>query len=107
MRNLPDPDPRETQTREVSFLTGCCLLFPAAALRDVGVFREDFFAYCEDVEWGLRAAKHGMRLVYAPAARLRHRVPAIRNAAVGVSNSIFGIGIGRRIVKLHYSGFFA
>ena len=99
--NLPDPDPRETQTRDVSFLTGCCLLFPAAALREVGVFREDFFAYCEDVEWGLRAAKHGMRLVYAPAARLRHRVPAI-----GTPPSAFQIRFRdrnrRRIVKLHY-----
>jgi GT2 family glycosyltransferase len=99
--NLPDADPREMQTRDVSFLTGCCLLFPDAALREVGVFREDFFAYCEDVEWGLRAAKHGKRLVYAPAARLRHRVPPI-----GTAPSAFQIRFRdrnrRRIVKLHY-----
>jgi GT2 family glycosyltransferase len=99
--NLPDPNPGETQTRDVSFLTGCCLLFPAAALRDVGVFREDFFAYCEDVEWGLRAARHGLRLVYAPAARLRHRVP-VMGAAPSAMQIRFRDRNRRRIVRLHY-----
>jgi GT2 family glycosyltransferase len=100
--NLPDESPAEKETRDVSFLTGCCMLIPAAALRTVGVFREDFFAYCEDVEWSLRVAEKGMKLVYAPAARIKHRVPPI-----GTLPSAMQIRYRdrnrRRIVRLHYS----
>jgi GT2 family glycosyltransferase len=61
--------------REVSFLTGCCLLLPAPVLRAVGGFQEDFFAYVEDVELSLRLQEAGYRLLYAPSARILHHVP--------------------------------
>jgi GT2 family glycosyltransferase len=64
---------------DVSFLTGCCLLIPTKVLREVGGFQEDFFAYVEDVEFSVRLRSNGYRLLYAPAARLLHRVP--RDAA--------------------------
>lgn len=100
--NLSDANPSESETREVSFLTGCCMLIPAAALKTVGVFRDDFFAYCEDVEWCLRVAEKRMKLVYAPAARIKHRVPPI-----GTVPSAMQIRYRdrnrRRIVRLHYS----
>jgi hypothetical protein len=99
--NLADSNPAERDTRDVTFLTGCCLLIPAETLRTVGVFRDDFFAYCEDVEFCLRVSRKGLRLVYAPAARLRHRVPP-----VGTLPSPMQIRFRdrnrRRIVRLHY-----
>ncbi len=60
---------------EITFMTGCCCLLSAQALRDVGGFAEDFFAYVEDVELSLRLVRSGYRLLYQPAARVRHRVP--------------------------------
>lgn len=70
-----DPDPAGGPVEEVSFLTGCCLLIPAAVVREVGGFEEDFFAYVEDVELSLRLRERGYRLLYQPAARIYHRVP--------------------------------
>jgi GT2 family glycosyltransferase len=99
--NAVDEDPAERATGDASFLTGCCLLIPAEVLREVGVFREEFFAYMEDVEWGLRLAKHGMRMVYAPAARLRHRVPAFGTMPTAMQIR-FRDRNRRRIVGLHY-----
>ena len=100
--NEVDADPAERAVTVVSFLTGCCLLVPAATLRTVGYFRDDFFNYTEDVEYGLRIMKGGLRLLYAPAARLRHRVPP-----VGTLPSPSQIRLRdrnrRRIVRLHYS----
>ncbi|CAN5827818.1 N/A [soil metagenome] len=75
LEGQPDPDPAEQGVREVSFLTGCCMLIPAAVLREVGAFEEDFFIYVEDVEISLRIAASGYRLLYQPAGRLYHRVP--------------------------------
>jgi len=69
-------DPTKNETLEgITFVTGCCCLLSADALRGVGAFAEDFFAYVEDVELSLRLARAGYRLVYQPAARVLHRVP--------------------------------
>ncbi|HET8655705.1 MAG TPA: glycosyltransferase family 2 protein [Longimicrobiaceae bacterium] len=69
-----DPDPEGGPTEEVTFLTGCCMLIPAAVLRRVGGFEEDFFMYIEDVDLSLRIAAAGYRLLYEPRARVLHRV---------------------------------
>jgi GT2 family glycosyltransferase len=60
-----------------TFLTGCCLLLRAEAVRDVGMFRADFFAYVEDLELSLRLQEAGWHLGWVPAARLAHRVPPL------------------------------
>jgi hypothetical protein len=87
--------------REVEFLTGCCLLIPAAVLRAGGYFREDFFAYVEDVELCVRLRASGFRLLYAPAARIRHKVPPR-----GTPPSPLQIRLRdrnrRRLARLHY-----
>ncbi len=97
-----DLDPRERDVLEATFLTGCCLLIPANTIKAVGYFRDDFFCYLEDAEYGLRVMKSGVRLLYAPAARLRHRVPPM-----GTQPSPAQIQLRdrnrRRIVRLHYA----
>lgn len=69
-------DGPDAEWRQCTFLTGCCILFRARALADTGLFREDFFAYVEDVELSLRLTRAGWLLGWVPAARLAHRVPA-------------------------------
>jgi len=97
-----DGNPGEHEVREVDFLTGCCLFIPAPALRAVGPFRADFFAYVEDVEFCVRLRAAGFRLLYAPAARIRHNVPPR-----GTPPSPLQIRLRdrnrRRLVRLHYS----
>ncbi|CAN5748107.1 N/A [soil metagenome] len=66
--------------RACTFLTGCCLLLRGEALRDVGLFRADFFAYVEDVELSLRLREAHWQLGWVPAARLAHRVPPVGTA---------------------------
>jgi len=59
--------------REVEWVPGCALLLSCAALRDVGLFDERFFAYHEDVDWCTTAREKGWRIVFAPGSVVRHR----------------------------------
>lgn len=57
---------------EVLWPDGCAALYRKCMLDEIGGFDEDFFAYGDDAELGLRARIAGWRCVYAPAARVRH-----------------------------------
>jgi GT2 family glycosyltransferase len=51
---------------------GAAALYRRAALDDVGSFDERFFAYIEDVDWGLRAQLAGWDCIYEPTAVAYH-----------------------------------
>jgi GT2 family glycosyltransferase len=59
--------------REVEWVPGCAMLLSCAALRDVGLFDEKFFAYHEDVDWCTTAREKGWRILFAPRSVVRHR----------------------------------
>ena len=58
--------------RQIPVATGCSVLLRAEALRAIGLFDEAYFAYHEDVDWCLRAAKRGYRFLYEPYSRVYH-----------------------------------
>ncbi len=62
----------EAIERQMSYLIGASMLISAGFLQRVGRMREDYFLYCEEVEWFLRAVSAGERLGYAPVARVVH-----------------------------------
>lgn len=57
----------------VTFVSGCCVLFRGADLRELGGFDESFFAYVEDAELSLRFSRAGRLLVHEPRAQVLHR----------------------------------
>jgi GT2 family glycosyltransferase len=57
---------------EVLWPDGCAALYRKSMLDRIGGFDEDFFAYGDDAELGLRARIAGWRCVYTPAAVVRH-----------------------------------
>ncbi len=70
MRGMPVPE--LTQPREVLLFSGCACLLKMEALKEVGLFDEDFFAYCEDSDLGLRLRRAGWKIVLAPGAYVHH-----------------------------------
>jgi N-acetylglucosaminyl-diphospho-decaprenol L-rhamnosyltransferase len=60
--------------RRQNFLNGACMLVGREFLLRAGPMREDYFLYCEEVEWCLRALKRGLRLGFAPDAFVLHQV---------------------------------
>lgn len=55
-----------------AYLLGACMLVSRAFIERVGRMREDYFLYGEEVEWCLRARRLGLKLGFAPDARIRH-----------------------------------
>ncbi len=58
--------------RNVSAVTGACMLVRRQVFEQIGGFNEDFLLVFNDVEIGLRVLRSGFRVVYTPAARLIH-----------------------------------
>lgn len=71
------------RTEEVLWPDGCACAYRAEMLRQIGGFDEDFFAYADDAELGLRARISGWSCLYVPQAVVRHH----RGATLGVLNT--------------------
>jgi hypothetical protein len=59
---------------EPGWVSGSCLMARRAALEAVSGFDERFFLYEEDADLCLRLRKAGWRVVYTPAAEVRHQL---------------------------------
>jgi GT2 family glycosyltransferase len=68
--------------QETLWPDGCAAMYRRAMLERIGGFDEDFFAYGDDAELGLRARIAGWRCVYIPGAVARHR----RGATLGLQS---------------------
>jgi GT2 family glycosyltransferase len=58
--------------REVSAVTGACLMIPKALFEEIGGFNEHFFTAYQDVDLCLRLRARGLRVICTPQALLLH-----------------------------------
>jgi GT2 family glycosyltransferase len=90
-------EPDHGQYDDEGFVFGACggaLAYRPEMLEDVGLFDEDFFMYCEDVDLAFRAQLRGYTCVYAPQAVVRHRLGA---SSTGAMASYY---CGRNFIRL-------
>ena len=71
------------RVEETLWPDGCAAMYRKAMLDRIGGFDEDFFAYGDDAELGLRARIAGWGCLYAPDAVVRHH----RGSTLGVTSS--------------------
>ncbi|MGD1091357.1 MAG: glycosyltransferase family 2 protein [Bryobacteraceae bacterium] len=71
------------RVEETLWPDGCAAMYRRAMLDEVGGFDEEFFAYADDAELGLRARIAGWTCLYAPGAVVRHH----RGATLGLGSS--------------------
>jgi GT2 family glycosyltransferase len=71
-RPVSDPIDPDWVRRQLSYIPGGSMLIGRSFLNEAGPMREDYFLYCEEVEWSLRAVERGLRLGFAPGARVLH-----------------------------------
>ncbi len=68
---------------EVLWPDGCAAMYRRSMLDQIGGFDEDFFAYADDAELGLRARIAGWKCLYMPRAVVKHR----RGETLGVRST--------------------
>jgi GT2 family glycosyltransferase len=71
------------QIEEVLWPDGCAALYRKSMLDEIGGFDEDFFAYGDDAELGLRARIAGWKCLYVPSAVVWHH----RGSTLGLLSS--------------------
>lgn len=55
------------------FATGCCLAISAKTIKKIGLLKENYFLYWEDVEWSKRATSKGYSIKYEPNSKIWHK----------------------------------
>jgi GT2 family glycosyltransferase len=71
------------RVEEILWPDGCAAMYRRTMLDRIGGFDEDFFAYADDAELGLRAQIAGWKCLYIPDAVVRHR----RGATLGLRSA--------------------
>lgn len=57
---------------KLDYLSGASMLVDRTFVQRVGPLTEDYFLYCEEIDWCLRAVRSGLKLGFAPDALVLH-----------------------------------
>ena len=71
-KHAPD-DGRFDQLRSADFAHGACVLIRREMLEAVGLLREDYFMYYEELDLSVRARAAGWDILFAPGSYIHHR----------------------------------
>ncbi len=81
-------------TNDVDYVSACCLLVRAAAVREAGIWDPGFFITFDDVEWCARMKRHGWRIVATSECRVRHASFFARRPRQGLVSCYYSVRNG-------------
>jgi GT2 family glycosyltransferase len=56
----------------VEAISGACMLAKREAIEDVGLWDENYFLHCEDLDWCMRMIRKGWKIMFVPDAKVVH-----------------------------------
>jgi GT2 family glycosyltransferase len=92
------------QGGDVPFVTGCAMLIRRETAERIGGLDERFFAVSEDVDYSLRVAKSGQRMVYIPRAVICHKEAASSGGQDSPGYVYYQVRNGLLLRRLHTDG---
>lgn len=60
--------------KEIGFITGCAMLISAKTIEKVGYLEEEYFMYCEDIDFSMKVLKANMKIIFNPNSIIYHKV---------------------------------
>lgn len=67
--------PQEPQ--EITFATGCCMCISREAINKIGCLDDDYFIYCDDLDYSYRATSAGFKIYFVPQSVIYHNVSTV------------------------------
>lgn len=64
--------PRPTTPISVEAISGACMLVKPEAVAAVGLWDDQYFLHCEDLDWCLRFIRAGWDILFVPSAPITH-----------------------------------
>jgi len=71
---------KSQKSKVVDYITGACLLIKREVIEKIGLMDEEYFLYCEDVDWCLKARKAGYKCIVVSEAKIWHKVSSSAKA---------------------------
>jgi GT2 family glycosyltransferase len=68
--------PLPSRPIEVEAISGACMMVKRSAIESVGLWDEDYFLHCEDLDWCMRFRQAGWSILFVPTARVTHALGA-------------------------------
>jgi exopolysaccharide biosynthesis WecB/TagA/CpsF family protein len=95
---------RYLAARDVDWATGAAILMPAAVVRELGDWSEEYFLYSEETEYLRRIRDSGRRVRFEPSAVVRHR-----RGGSGTSPALAALMAVNRVryVERHHGGLYS
>ncbi|MDP3330447.1 MAG: glycosyltransferase family 2 protein [Methylococcaceae bacterium] len=69
---LMHKEPLPTKPIEVEAISGACMLVKREAMDDVGLWDDDYFLHCEDLDWCMRFKLKAWKVMFVPGAKVTH-----------------------------------
>jgi GT2 family glycosyltransferase len=66
-------DPLPDRPTEVEAISGACMMVRREMIADIGPLDEEYFLHCEDLDWCMRARRHGWTILFVPDAKVLHQ----------------------------------
>ncbi|MGR9074269.1 MAG: glycosyltransferase family 2 protein [Gammaproteobacteria bacterium] len=65
-------EPLPERNVEVEAISGACMMVSRDAIAAVGPLDEEYFLHCEDLDWCMRMRQKRWKVLFVPAAKLKH-----------------------------------
>lgn len=99
--HVDEVDDGSLKQSQTDFATGACLFIKREVLEQVGLIDERYFLYLEDLEFSLRAKRHGWQIVFDPTIYIWHKVS--QSSGIGSSLNDYFITRNRLLLGFTYS----
>jgi hypothetical protein len=83
-----DDLPQYQNTANVHWVSGAAMMLKRSVIERISYLDSRYFFGNEDVDYCLRARKHGFKIVYAPTAKVWHKVGMSREKVEATKNRL-------------------
>lgn len=85
-RGIDEPIDEDRVARQITYVPGGSMLVSRRFVDLVGLMREDYFLYGEEVDWCERGLRRGTRIGFAPNARVLHNQGSTTGSAGAIKD---------------------